>query len=378
MKIKKYQAPSLKEGKNKILEELGSDAVILSSRTVKSSSENGDSDSVVEIIAAVDNKKNPVETKTKPVSAEPKKHNESEITAALEPIKNELSELISIVEELSESGTPKKSSSLTPEMKILFKKLRNSGYSEKFSNNIIKTLEGKDLSKNLKLAERRAKELILEKIDFLPPINKTSKRQIFYFVGPTGAGKTLSLVKLATISKLVLKANPLIVCCDSEKIGGADQLQTYAAVANINFENCYSTKELDKIIEKEQNRDLVFIDTTGRSQNDEAKLKEIKLYSDLAKEKNVFIVLSGSTDSRTLNQVIEKYSILNPDGIILTKLDEAYSIGGAIETIIEAEIPLIYLTTGQEIPDDIESASKDFLSKFVISDNAITKRSRKI
>src|SRR6056297_3179000 len=150
MKIKKYQASSLKEGKNKIMEELGSDAVILSSRTVKTSSENGDSDSVVEIIAAVDNNKKSEEATTKRSPNAPKRQNESEISAALEPIKNELSELKFIVEELSESGTSKETSSLTPEMKMLFKKLRKAGYSEKFSNKIIKAIETENLSKNLK------------------------------------------------------------------------------------------------------------------------------------------------------------------------------------------------------------------------------------
>jgi flagellar biosynthesis protein FlhF len=370
MRIKKYKAPSLKSGKDKILEELGEDAVILSTRTIKSTSPN--EPDYIEIVAATDDKpieahsNTPLRKETISIqNALKTKEHENEMLLGIQKIQDDLNQLKSVVSIISDSIRYKYSSNFSGDMERLYKYLRQEGFGDDTVLKVIGQISTAGLSDNLHKAIEKAKEILTRNITIMPPLKKEKSRKIAFFMGPTGSGKTSTLVKLAIISKLIHKTDALIISADTDKVGGADQLQTFATIAGIPFETAYTPKELRELLEKEEKRELIFIDTTGKSQNNSEHLKELSVFLESSKPDFRYLIISCTTDKATFKQTLEKFEKLKPSGIVITKFDEAASVGSLIEILREVKFPLAYFTNGQKIPEDIEPAGKEFLNKIV-------------
>ncbi len=375
MQIKKYQAKNLKEGKLKIYNELGDDAIILSTRTIKPSDSNDDE--YFEIVAAIEDqpmRNNFIKYKEMVDQLVQNGHkkqdnNDNESLMLLAKINEDINELKSISRDISDSIKYKYLNGLTPELTIIYKKLIKADISEEISLSIISQLSTDGLADNLQKAQKRAKQLLTENIQILTPFKNNKKQTIALFFGPTGNGKTLTLIKLANIAKLVFQSNVYLISADTDKVGGSDQLETYATISGIPFDTAYTPKELRELIVKAKDKEFIFIDTTGRSQNNSEHLNELSIIIDLLSPDYSYLVHSCTTNTATLIQSFQKYKKLNPSGLILTKFDEAASIGPVITALKEYKIPLAYFTNGQNIPDDIEPASKEFIGKIVIPDN---------
>ncbi len=379
MKIKKFTAGSLKEGKEKILKELGEDAVVLSSRTVKKPDSEG---IIYEIVAAVD------DTLVKPVKSEYKRsirkdsiadsetsteelsdENKAELLKNTGQIFNEIGALKDMIESISESVKYRYSEPLGPVFGKVYKALVSADFSENYALNIAGKLSSGFPNIEQDKALEEARKLIVKNIRTLPPLEKGDKRKIVTFTGSTGCGKTTSLVKLAIVMKLVLESDVMVVSADTEKVGGAEQLQTYASIAGIPFRVVYTGEEIKKLLNEENSRDFILIDTTGVSQKDFGKIKEIKDIIDAAGPDYNFLVISAVTGSSVVSQILENFEILKPSALIISKLDEAPVLGNIIESLKNVSLPVAYITNGQKIPDDIEPADTRALSKIVLPDN---------
>jgi flagellar biosynthesis protein FlhF len=383
MKIKKFLAPSLKAGKALVLKELGDDAVILSSRTIR---KPGDSSSeVVEIVAAIDyspinqnREKLPLPITQKQQSTQISSLNESEISSdkyieVTSQIFNELAKLGSKIGKLSDNIKYRYSPILGEINGKLYKKLLDDNFSEEFALKIIGTLSNK---KNGKIesftdAISEVRNLILDNISTSGVLEKSSQRKIITFIGTTGSGKTTSLIKLAIISKLVLEANTLIISTDTHKVGGAEQLQTYSSVAAIPFQAVYSAKEFEDLLRFEENRDFIFVDTIGKSHLNKSYINELKTYFSTFISDYIYLVQPVTASVSNFKEVIKNFSVLEPTGLILSKLDEVTKLGQIVESLADSNLPVSYLTNGQKVPDDIEPATKEKLSEFILHDNIL-------
>lgn len=362
MKIKKYIAKSLKEGKAKVLSELGEDAVILSSRSVKLPESEVEA---IEILAAIDEKSNL--ERQNPVI---KQRYNSHQNANLKEIDSEsLIKLSNKIEELSEIVKYKHSASLGETNSQLYKILIKSGIEENEALSIVGRVSAQYKSDNLQEAIINARKIVIENIKINPQL-KISERNLIYFVGASGSGKTTTLIKVAVICKLLQNANVLIISADTHKVGGSEQLQTYSSIANIPFYAVYNRDELDEVITKEADRDYIFVDTSGKNFKEEGNLLELKSLISEKLRSQKLMTISATENHSFLKSNIDLLKQIGIDSIIITKADEAINFGDIYNTLKYSGLGVSYITNGLKVPDDIEPASKITLSKMIISDKS--------
>lgn len=190
-------------------------------------------------------------------------------------------------------------------------------------------------------------------------------RQVVALVGPTGVGKTTTIAKLAAIHALDYNREVALLSLDTYRIGAIEQLRTYAGIMNLPLHVATTAEEARDALQLCRTCDLVLIDTVGRSQRDEAHLHE--LHAALAPlNAQVYLVLSATADAAVLEEAFQKFSLFDPESLILTKVDEAVRFGGCVNLCIRHPLPLAYFTTGQRVPEDIRVADANWLACKVI------------
>jgi len=392
--MKKFIAPNMKEGIAQMRKELGEDAVILSTRNVKVDG----SDDIIEIIAALDDQLvshaaelhdapvNPPKstakqqklTATKKIpaqlpekKAEPKEDTDSlNTTAALLQLRNDIRDIKDAVSSLSVALPYRYAAMLSDASKHLYTLLRTSDFSDDEALRIT-GLAAAQSCNNSKQIPSAARTIISSDLTVFPALEMRQPVTTVAFIGTTGGGKTTTITKLAAICKLLFKANILIVSADTYKVGGAEQLQTFASIAGIPFLTAYNSQELRQIIKQESKRDFIFIDTVGRSQQRRQHLLEIGAYLEAATPDITYLVQSANVSEKTFAEILERFSALEPNALILTKLDETAGLGGIISVLRRQKLPLAYFTTGQKIPDDIETARAERLAELVVPNTEI-------
>jgi len=378
MKIKKFIAENLKIGKSKIVAELGDEAVILSSRVIQDP-ESGKE--FVEIVAALDESalskehrkatEKAIETmKTKSLENVNAKvlQGAIKVDKSNELFKKQFEEIKDTINQLSENIKIDKRISQNETINRLYNKLRELNFTEKCAKSLIGKFNDQSPMNSLREALITTRRNIAESIIIQSPLKKSNISQVCVFIGPTGSGKTTSLIKLALISKIVLNADVMVISADTHKVGGAEQLETYASIASLNYKTVYNSLELNETIIKEQNRDFVFIDTPGKNFRSPSTIAELKELIKGLKVNSIFLVIPSNHTESFYKSIFEAYSTLKPTGIIITKLDEVDTLGELYSAICNEVLPIAYLSTGQKIPDDIEPSDKSFLAKLILPD----------
>lgn len=402
MRIKKYIASNVKEAMEQMKSDLGEEAIILSTRTLATSRSN--SEPAVEITAAMDSSNNddtppssiiapprerirafdvrkytetykreapirpprpqlrPGAPLAQPQPTPPEKNDKHNNAAAFVQLRDELESIKESLAHVANDVRYRHSASLNELSQRLYKYLLNADIEERLAlETIAETMAQSETDSYAEAAEIARRKLV-GGLQMHTPLEKTDARQIVAMVGPTGVGKTTSIAKLAAISKLAGKADTLIVSTDTYRVGGAEQLETIAAIANIPYETVYSSQELRQLILREHKRDFIFIDTVGRSPQSAGQLQEIKAFLDAATPDVVFLVQNATASTAMFRLTSQKFALLHPTHVILTKLDEAPSVGHLVGELRAVAQPLAYYAFGQTIPDDIEPAGKAALA----------------
>ena len=181
---------------------------------------------------------------------------------------------------------------------------------------------------------------------------------IVALVGPTGVGKTTTIAKLA--AQFILKhgaSQVALITTDNYRIGAHDQLNTYGRILDVPVRVASSAEELRKHINSFANKRLVLIDTAGMGQRDMKLVEQINTLQQNGLAIRSYLVMSAATEYKAMNAIIKAFSVFDPQACILTKLDEAVMIGSAISSIIEHNLPLSFITDGQQVPEDFHSAN---------------------
>jgi flagellar biosynthesis protein FlhF len=173
-------------------------------------------------------------------------------------------------------------------------------------------------------------------------------------IGPTGVGKTTTIAKLAATVKLRQGKSVGLITADTYRIAAVDQLRTYAEIIDVPLHVACTPAEMKRAVAALSDRDVILIDTAGRSQKDAGRLAELRRFLNAAQPHEVHLVLSGTAGERTLLEEAGAFSPLGVHKIVLTKLDEAVSFGMLISALRQIGMALSFVTTGQEVPDDIE------------------------
>lgn len=191
-----------------------------------------------------------------------------------------------------------------------------------------------------------------------------SRPRVQALIGPTGVGKTTTVAKLAAIAALIERRSVALVCLDQYRVGASEQLSRYADLIGIQMECANDQKGLDRALRRLSSVDLVLIDTSGRSPRDTAGIAATAdTLRSCSEQVEVHLCVPAAMREAELIGTIERQNVASPSRLIVTKLDEATFCGGVLAAYVHSGLPLSYFTTGQRVPEDIEQASADGLSK---------------
>jgi flagellar biosynthesis protein FlhF len=157
-----------------------------------------------------------------------------------------------------------------------------------------------------------------------------------------------------------------MVTCDTYRVAAVQQLQTYADILGMPLHVADRPEVMPQLLASLTDVEIVIIDTPGRSQRDAGRLDELKAFLDAAQPHETHLVLSGTAGEKVLLREAEAFIPLGVDRIVLTKLDEAVSYGMLVDVLHRIGRSLSFVTTGQEVPADIEPASGDRLADMVL------------
>jgi flagellar biosynthesis protein FlhF len=186
-------------------------------------------------------------------------------------------------------------------------------------------------------------------------------------VGPTGVGKTTTIAKLAAIYRLREKCNVGLITVDTYRIAAVEQLRTYADIIDLPMQVVSTPREMRQAVRRLEGLDLILMDTAGRSPRDEIKIQELKSFLTEAAADEVHLVLSSVGSIRSLELTAERFASVGTTGLIFTKLDEATGLGNLLTLLRSSGLPLSYLTNGQNVPDDIETADPQRMAQLVLA-----------
>ena len=181
--------------------------------------------------------------------------------------------------------------------------------------------------------------------------------EIVIFVGPTGVGKTTTLAKIAADFTLNRQKKVGLITADTYRIAAVEQLKTYAEILNIPALIVYSPNEIQEAIKKLSDKDLILIDTAGRSHRNKSHFDELKTLVSSAGADEVYLVVSANTGKYAVKEIVEYYSFMKNYKLLFTKLDEAPVPGVIINARYTTGRPLSYTTAGQSVPDDLDVAN---------------------
>jgi len=199
---------------------------------------------------------------------------------------------------------------------------------------------------------------------------------VFALIGPTGVGKTTTTAKLA--ARYVMKhgtQNLGLITTDAYRIGGHEQLRIYGKILGVMVHAVKDEADLKIALNELKNKHTILIDTVGVSQRDRMVAEQIAMLSGSSTAIKKLLCLNATSTGETLADVIRAYKGKSLDGCIITKIDEAATIGNTLDVIIREKIKLYYATNGQRVPEDIHVSNKTQLIKHALKLSAGSNKS---
>jgi len=180
---------------------------------------------------------------------------------------------------------------------------------------------------------------------------------VFALVGPTGVGKTTTIAKLA--ARFALRHGPdevALVTTDTYRVGATEQLRTYARIMGVPVRITRPGEELGTILDDLSARRLVLIDTAGMSQRDIRLSEQLAMIREGSQLVQTYLVLAASSQELALEETVRAFRGTRLDGCVITKLDEATTLGGALSVVVQAKLKVAYVSNGQRVPEDLRPA----------------------
>jgi flagellar biosynthesis protein FlhF len=185
-------------------------------------------------------------------------------------------------------------------------------------------------------------------------------------VGSPGAGKTTTLAKLAITYGVTMRRPTQLVSLDACRVGAAEQLRSYAAVLGAGFQACDGVAALAQALEECRHKELVLIDTPGYAAADLGSPDDLmRLLSRIGAE--IHLVLTASTKPADLSRMVDRFQCFRPARLLFTKLDETETYGVILNEALRTDLPVSFLAAGQQVPEDLEPASKARIADLVLN-----------
>ena len=282
-----------------------------------------------------------------------------ELKAQLEQMKDGLLEL--------DESSNVESYSIIDKVKTLFMK---KGIAERWLDEMFTSLIGTQVVEETSLLV----SYLLEEIDEILKVKEEdfSTPKVMMLVGPTGVGKTTTIAKLAARYAYLLDRpyKVALLNLDSYKVGAIEQLEHYADIMQIKHHSVSSVEEFKEQLEQLVDYDVILIDTAGMSPYDTQKfIRTVEFVnSDTQRNIEVNLVLSATVKYEDMEDIYKNFSFLNLDSVIISKFDETKHFGTLLNFMLLYNLPMSYFSIGQEVPDDLLLASKEYLLEHFIGD----------
>jgi flagellar biosynthesis protein FlhF len=386
MELKTYRAPTMHEALDLVRHDLGPDAAVLHTREVQSRRFFGwfTGPREIEVTASrgvnVPSRlpgRSPYEEDRGDEGGIMLRHDGPHAPAlAAKPqadvsgaVQTQLSELQEMVHELCRrNDTP--GHDLPEELFQLFTELLDSDLSEELARELVERVRSETKGSridDLLMVKARLARMIESEVRVAGPIGTTPGRcRLVALVGPTGVGKTTTIAKLAANYRLKEKRRVGLITVDTYRIAAVEQLRTYADIIDLPMQVVSTPREMREAVGRMDNLDLILLDTAGRSPKDEVRIQELRAFLTEAEADEVHLVLSSVAGGRALEQTAERFAAAGTTALLFTKLDEASGLGNILPLIRTSNLPLSYLTNGQNVPADIEVADSMRVARLIL------------
>ena len=292
--------------------------------------------------------------------------------AAMMGLIQEFNGLKGLVKELVHHSTRSRCPEIPEELFDFYNHLIQNQVAEELASSMIKTVQ-----KQIRPEHARQPEFVklklAEQIERLLPSagpivrTKTVGPHVVALIGPTGVGKTTTIAKLAANLMLREKRRVGLITLDTYRIAAIDQLRKYADILGSPLKVVGTAEETAAAVRSMHDCEFILIDTAGRSPNDALKLSELKGLLAAANPDEVHLVLSTTASEKCVDLAIALFSEVRVDNIFFTKIDEAAHVGVVLNVIHKVNKGLSYITTGQDVPDDIEVGQPKRLAQLILS-----------
>ena len=276
----------------------------------------------------------------------------------------QLADIHKMVEELLQKQN-RHGGHLPPELEAFYAHLLRQDVEEDVARSLmddLRKLTSEELA-DKQLIRQRLAEAAASRIAVATPADVPAGRsRVIALIGSTGVGKTTTIAKLAANFKIKEGKRVGLITIDTYRIAAVDQLKTYAEIINVPLKVVLSTGELQQAVASFGDLDVVLIDTAGRSQNDQLRLNQMRAFISAAAADEVHLVVAATASRSTAKSSVECFAPLGVNRIILTKLDEAGTFGTILNVTASRKAALSYVTTGQDVPDDIQAADVQHLT----------------
>ncbi|NNJ92739.1 MAG: flagellar biosynthesis protein FlhF [Gammaproteobacteria bacterium] len=378
MKIKRFVASDMRTALAAVKKEIGEDAVILSNKSI----EDG-----VELVAAIDfdeekfdanviarqpkQQARPAESQKKHVQSFDitpeaehqasgyEAHIENVVPAdnredgSIEEMRREMRALRRMMENELSGISWREMGDHRPDSKELFRQLMAIGLSADIAERLMRAVAGQgDFEQQwTKAMYYLAAEIGVTGDDL------TERGGIVAVVGPTGVGKTTSIAKLA--ARYCLRhgnRHVAMISTDNYRIGAREQLHTYGRILNIPVRTASNAEELMETLNVFADKRFILIDTAGMSHQDAKLAEQLSMLEAAGRMVTRFLALSATTELAALHRALDSFASIRPDACLITKTDEAASLGSILSVVIKSGLPVAYYTDGQKVPEDMHVA----------------------
>ncbi len=380
MQVKRYEVATIREASAMIKDDLGPEAVILSTKRI-----HGGKGARIEVVAGKDEGLPLSSAGRQPADRQDMTNQAFEsgiggLTREIVAMKamlremndedrsrGEWREFKEMLETLFDMFGLRKGTDSHHPLAQVYRHLTDCGISKDRASNLIAALrrEGAKEITSCEAGLARIEQCLSQR--FAASCTREEKgKRVKAFFGPTGVGKTTTIAKLASLYALEKKVDVGLITVDTYRIAAVEQLKTYARIIGVSLEVAADRTALKKSLQRLAAKDVIFVDTPGKNCRDDQYLQGLKECFDLSVPVEANLLLSMTSNEETLRELGKRFGALSYDRIILTKIDECPRAGFVYNVIDQLAKPVSYMTNGQNVPFDIEKASPASMARLIV------------
>ena len=353
MKIKSYFASSVEQAIQQARQELGMEAMLVTSRRAAPESRHLGAYEVVFGAPVSEESASP-----RPAS--------KDLSADLQVLRSQLEDIKRVLQ-LNNA----RAQSSEPELEELFRELMAADLDSNLARQITAEVtelwqtvsETQRTASGIELLHGLAEEAIRKRLHSAPEFgsNPQETNRVLVFAGPAGAGKTTTLTKIAIEECLSRRISVRIISVDTHRVAAHEKLRSFAGILGTGFTAANTMRELIEAVEEFRSKSVLLIDMPGYSSADIEAARDLAGYLSKLTPREVHLVLPASMKRADLMRSIRQFEQFRPDYLVFTKLDETESFGAILSAAIETGKPLSFFASGQSIPEDLEPANAETL-----------------